>query len=146
MGKKKRPGSINDLVNSSYVTPVSIEQIRAIVKFLPIFENLKPKDLACMVDGHLQYHEAVYEFMAACHANGFVQRTFNWPAWAKRGERYIDDNILVAKTKLTTCVKLIMESVRYERFCDGHLEFVIKSGHISAVLRRLKQFASAPHT
>jgi hypothetical protein len=36
-----------------------------------------------------------------------------------------------------------MASVRYQRFCDGHIGEVIKSGHITAILRRLKQLADA---
>jgi hypothetical protein len=49
----------------------------------------------------------------------------------------------VDRARLTTCIKLIMASVRYQRFCDGHLGEVIKSGHITAVLRKLKQLADA---
>jgi len=45
--------------------------------------------------------------------------------------------------RLATCIKLITASLRYERFCDGHLGDVIKSGHIAAILRRLKQLADA---
>jgi len=95
------------------------------------------------VIGHLEYHPAVYEFMQACYDNAFVQRTFDWPAWAEEGSRYLNDPTLVASASLATCIKLIMASVRYERFCDGHLGEVIKSGHVAAILRRLEQLADA---
>jgi hypothetical protein len=55
----------------------------------------------------------------------------------------MSDPALVACARLTTCIKLITASLGYERFCDGHLEEVIKSGHIAAILRRLEQLASA---
>ena len=94
MRKTKESTSANDSVNLSSIKPVFAEQIRAIIKFLPIFENINPEDLArvvkppalaeeSLVIGHLEHHPAVYEFMQACYNNGFVQRTFNWPAWAK---------------------------------------------------------------
>lgn len=121
---------------------------------MPIFESINPEDLERPVKppelakgslevGRYEYHPAVDEFMQACYDNGFVQRTFDWPAWAKEGSRYVSDATLVASANLATCIKLIMASVRYERFCDGHLGEVIKSGHIAAILRRLEQFADA---
>jgi ADP-ribosyl-[dinitrogen reductase] hydrolase len=135
-------------VNPSWVKPFSRESIRAVVKFLPILESIGPEDLARIVKppalkedgfvvGHLEYHQAVHEFMRACYDNELVQ-PFDWPAWARQGRRYMSDPAFVASARLETCIKLIMASVRYERFCDGHLGEVIKSGHIAAILRRLE--------
>ena len=155
-------------MNPPSIKAVSAEQIRAVIKYLPIFENINPDDFAHMIPprettkkvsaakqqqtddgvyweaniGNLEYHQAVYEFMKACYANGFVQ-PFDWPAWAKEASRYMDDPALVASARLTTCIKLITASLRYERFCDGHLGEVLVSGHITAILRRLKQLADA---
>ena len=154
MRKTKNSTPANDSVNRSYVKAVSTEQIRAVVKFLPILESIKPEDLERAVKspelatdslevGRYEYHPAVYEFMQACYENGFIQRTFNWPAWAKAATPYLNDAAFIDRARLTTCIKLIMASVRYERFCDGHLGEVIKSGHITAILRRLKQLADA---
>lgn len=148
--KKSTP--TDDSVNPSWIKP-SIEQILAVTKFLSIMESINPEDLArvvkppafaedSLVVGHLEYHPAVYEFIRACYDHGLVQ-PFDWPAWAKQGRRYMSDPALVASARLATCIKLITASLRYERFCDGHLEEVIKSGHIAAVLRRLEQLASA---
>jgi hypothetical protein len=106
--------------------------------------NAKPPALAedKFVVGRSEYHPAVYEFMRACYDHGLVQ-PFDWPAWAREGRRYMSDLSLVASAKLTTCIKLITASLRYERFCDGHLGEVIKSGHIAAILRRLEKLADA---
>jgi hypothetical protein len=153
MRKTKNSTPANDSVNRSYVKAVSTEQICAVVKFLPILESIKPEDLERAVKspelatdslevGRYEYHPAVYEFMQACYENGFIrfiQRTFNWPAWAKAATPYLNDAAFIDRARLTTCIKLIMASVRYERFCDGHVGEVIKSGHIAAILRRLKQ-------
>jgi hypothetical protein len=152
--KIKKPTPANDSVNHSYVKAVSTEQIHALVKFLPILESIKPEDLERAVKsqepatdsleiGRYEYHPAVYEFMQACYENGFIQRTFNWPSWAKAATPYLNDAAFIDRARLTTCIKLIMASVRYQRFCDGHLGEVIKSGHITAILRRLKQLADA---
>jgi hypothetical protein len=39
----------NDSVNPACIKPVSTQQIQALIKFLPIFEDIKPEDLACVV-------------------------------------------------------------------------------------------------
>jgi hypothetical protein len=48
--------------------------------------------------------------MQACYENGFIQRTFNWPAWAKAATPYLNDATFIDRAKLTTCIKLIMDS------------------------------------
>jgi hypothetical protein len=46
MRKTKESTSANDSVNLSSIKPVSAEQIRAVIKFLPIFEDINPEDLS----------------------------------------------------------------------------------------------------
>jgi len=146
--------SADDSVNLDWVKPFSRERIRVVVKFLPILESIRPDELARVVKspedegdscvaGHLEYHPAVYEFMQACYDNGLVQ-PFDWQSWARVGRRYMSDSKLVASARLSTCIKLITASLRYERFCDGHLGGVIESGHITAILRRLEQLTHLP--
>lgn len=137
---------------TSFVKMVSAEQIQVVAKFLPIFENIDPDDFAHMIPppmiredvlvlGHIEYHGAVHEFMTACYENGFVQSSFDWVTWSKEGRRYMMDPTLVGSARLATCIKLITAHLRAERFCDGHLDDVLRSGHIIALLRRLQQFA-----
>jgi len=122
-----------------------------VIKFLPIFEAIGPNDFARIIHssdateeeptiGHLKYHPAVYEFMQVCFENGLVL-SFDWGAWSHEARRYMNDHLLVASADLETCVKLLTAHLRAERFCDGHLEGVLRSGHITAVLRRLKDFS-----
>ena len=70
-------------------------------------------------------------------------RSFHCHQVRSKRERHLPFAARFARHRLTTCIKLIMASVRYERFCDGHLGEVIKSGHIAAILRRLEQLADA---
>jgi Family of unknown function (DUF6508) len=124
-------------------------RIEAVIRFLPIFEAIGPNDFARIIHssdateeeptiGHLKYHPAVYEFMQACYENGLVL-SFDWGAWAVEARRYMGDPVLVASASLVTCVKLLTAHLRAERFCDGHLQEVLRSGHISAILQRLQQ-------
>jgi hypothetical protein len=126
-------------------------RIEAVTIFLPIFEAIGPDDFAQLlgssnvtgeipVMGHLEYHPAVYKFMDTCYENGMVL-SFDWGAWSDEAHRYMRDPQLVMSASLKTCIKLLTIHLRAERFCDGHLEGVLRSGHITAVLRRLQQFA-----
>jgi hypothetical protein len=89
--------------------------------------------------GHLEYHPAVHEFMLACYEGGLVL-SFDWGAWADEVRRYMRDPLLVASASLVTCIKLLTAHLRAERFCDGHLQNVLRSGHVVAILQRLQQF------
>ena len=100
-----------DSVSLSCINPVSAEQIRAVAKFLPIFENIKPDDFShsvrlpgqedvCYGVGFVESHPAVYEFIRACYDNGFVQ-SFDWPAWAGEAQQYMADPKLVASASFT---------------------------------------------
>jgi O-acetyl-ADP-ribose deacetylase len=124
--------------------------IEAITVFLPIFEAIAPDDFAQLLGssvgvgeipvlGHLEYHPAVYKFMDTCYENGMVL-SFDWGAWSDEAHRYMSVPQLVTSASLNTCMKLLTTHLRAERFCDGHLEGVLRSGHITAILRRLQQF------
>ncbi len=127
-------------------------RIEAVIKFLPIFEAMGSEDFARYCEsadateerlaiGHLEYHLAVHEFMLACYESGLVL-SFDWGAWSHEARRYMSDHLLVGSANLGTCAKLLTAHLRAERFCDGHLQEVLRSGHITAILRRLKQFAN----
>jgi hypothetical protein len=124
--------------------------IAAITVFLPIFEAIAPDDFAHLVGstdvageipfmGHLEYHPEVCKFMDACYENGMVL-SFDWGAWSDEAHGYMKDPRLVTCASLNTCMNLLTIHLRAERFCDGHLAEVLRSGHIIAILRRLQQF------
>jgi len=122
-------------------------RIEAVTKFLPKFETISPDNFARIIPssgeteegpvvGHLEYHPEVYKFMKTSYKNGLVLG-FDWGAWSHEALRYMNDPQLVRTASLTTCLKLLTAHLRAERFCDGHLQSVLKTGHITAVLRRL---------
>ena len=136
------------------VTPISIkhvskEQMLAVAKFLPVFENIKPEDFSksaplpenCSYGiGFVEFHPAVYEFINACYENEFVQ-SYDWTAWGRKARQYMADPSLVASARISTLVKLLTAHIRCERFCDGHLHSQFESGHLTAILRRLEELA-----
>jgi len=114
------------------------------VSFLPELLSI-PRDECAYWDtarfSH-RYHERIDAFQRPCYDNGLVQ-SFPWTLWSDECERYEADAELVALADLETCIKLITAHIRAERFADGHLAAVFRSGHIFAVLRRLKQLGDA---
>jgi hypothetical protein len=79
-----------DLVNHTPSNAISPEQLKAVIRFLPILEKISPDDLAhlvrlpdhedvCYGVGHIAFHPAVRNFIKACYENEFVQ-SFDWPA------------------------------------------------------------------
>jgi len=126
----------------------TVERIKTVANFLPDLEAIGPGHLARtirtpegdIVLGCVEYHPAVHKFEKACYENGFIQ-TFDWSAWAPTARRFMRNPELIASARLSTCIKLITAHIRCERLCDGHLQEVFSSGHISAILRRLLQLA-----
>lgn len=57
-------------------------------------------------------------------------------SWDEEAHIRVDDPDAVRSADLLTCRKLLTTHVRANRFSEGHLAGVIKSGHIAAVLLR----------
>jgi Family of unknown function (DUF6508) len=133
------------MISPTKPRPVTSNQIKAVAKFLPELEAIAPESLARAVRtpegaiflGCVEYHPAVRSFEKACYDNGLVQ-PFDWPAWASTARKYMRDPNLVASARFSTCIKLLTAHLRAERYCDGHLQVVLSSGHINAILRRLQ--------
>lgn len=62
--------------------------------------------------------------------------TFDWPAWQDEAQRFLDPEVVMTAS-LDEVRRLLTLHVRKERFCDGHLDGVIRSGHLTALLQRL---------
>ncbi len=72
---------------------------------------------------------------------------FDWPAWQDEAQRFVDPEVVRAAS-LDEVRKLLTLHVRQDRFDEGHFVDMIASGHISAVLRRLRELvrdAAGPH-
>lgn len=82
----------------------------------------------------------VSRFMDACYKNGFVVR-FNWEAWEAEARGYVQDPGRLKDADLALLRRLVTWHVRQNRFAKDHLATVIASGHIAAILGRLKALA-----
>jgi hypothetical protein len=153
MPKFRKPSPSNGMDIATFPAALTAAQTRAVGAFLPIFEGIardkfghweeSPRRTDGAIElGHFEYHPAVYAFEKACYENGLVY-SFDWVAWSDEAQRYINDPSLLSSADLATCIKLITTHLRKERFSEGHLGAVLQSGHIVAILRRLKQLAES---
>jgi hypothetical protein len=80
----------------------------------------------------------VDEFIKMLHRQNIII-PFDWRSWREEAERYQKDPKAPETADLLTLRKLLTVHVRAERFTEGHLASVFESGHIIAILCRLKQ-------
>ena len=84
----------------------------------------------------------VKEFISGLYERGLIIR-FNWGAWGEPGMNYVDNPELLANAPLIDCLKLLTSHVRADRFVEGHLAFVLENGHITNILRRMREIREA---
>jgi len=143
MGRAKQP---EDPQADAWPMPTA-RDIAAIVKLLPVFE--RPGFVAgeCMMpEGSTPYWDyvtEVREFEQALYKHKWVVEQFDWPAWLDQARLFNDHLELVAEADLVTIQKLFTTIVRQERFCEGTLDDAFESGLIVAMLRQVKEVASA---
>ena len=75
------------------------------------------------------------------HKSGVIH-PFDWGAWQSTAERLYRDPKELGCAQLPTLGKLLTLHVRKDRFCEGHLASMFKSGHITAILRRAAELRS----
>ena len=132
-------------INSSKLTAKNID---AVLKFLPIFQSKKftPGDWSKTHEsrkGNLSlpvynYNIKVDEFVETLYGEGFII-DFDWPGWQDQAERFYSNPELLKTADIVTIQMILTTHTRKERFCDGHLACLIRNGHISAILHRLKE-------
>jgi len=90
--------------------------------------------------GWVEYGETVIQFIEAVYdLAGVIPDGFNWVAWQSEAARYFDDPARLDAADIATCAQLLFVHVRKDRFCEGHLAAMLETGHIAAILRRLKE-------
>ncbi len=82
----------------------------------------------------MDFHEGLYK-------KGLII-PFDWGDW-KAGKNYLDNPELLAKAPLIDCLKLLTCHVRADRFNEGHLASVLENGHITDILRRMREIREA---
>lgn len=119
----------------------TLDQMDAVLSFLPVFEqnDFEPSRVEAP-RGEFPYHvhaRELSQFVRAVYESGFAFE-FDWPAWQEDARRYCDEPELLGTADLKVLRKLITLHVRKERFLEGHLPGMVRTGHIVAWLRRLK--------
>ena len=124
------------------VPEIGLQQIDAILKYLPIFE--KPDyQFGQWVEPegqfpYFSFSPEVDGFIDALRKQGIII-SFDWTSWREEAERCQTDAKALETADLLTLRRLLTVHVRAERFAEGHLASVFESGHITAILRRLEQ-------
>jgi len=124
------------------VPEIGLQQIDAILKYLPVFE--KPDyQFGRWVEPegqfpYFSFSPEVDEFIGTLHEQNMII-PFDWRRWSAEVKRYQSDPAALETADLLTLRKLLTAHVRADRFTEGHLANVFESGHITAILRRLKQ-------
>lgn len=86
--------------------------------------------------------ELVTRLVRLLYDHHFVLCGFPWMEW-QEGRRFAEDPTLLAAVDLETICKLLTAHARSDRFVEGHLEAMVRSGHIAAILRRLREIQQA---
>lgn len=128
--------------DTSELPPITALQIDAILPFLDRFEavGFSPGEWK-MPEGQFPWFsldDAVMEFHQTLYKNGWVTGAFNWTEWQESAQEYVDSPEKVGSADAVTIQKLFTTHVRADRFCEGHLASMFESGHIVALLRRLR--------
>ena len=124
------------------VPQIGLQQIDAILKYLPTFEK-ENYQFGQWVDPeggfpYFSFNPEVDGFIDALHKQDMII-PFDWTSWSEEAEHYQTDAEALETADLLTLCKLLTVHVRADRFVEGHLASVFENGHITAILRRLKQ-------
>ena len=121
---------------------ISIQQIDAILEYLPIFErrDFQPGQWVEREGQfpHFAFSPEVDEFVAALYQQNIII-PFDWRSWSEEAKRYQADPDALEASDLLTLRKLLTAHVRADRFVEGRLAGLFQSGHLTAILRRLKR-------
>lgn len=123
--------------------PLSLADMRAILSFLPVFEQLdfKPGEWQTPPGtlGYFDYAPVVLEFLSALSKHNFIF-PFDWPNW-QEGKQLIEHPERIQSANLSTLRRLLTLHVRADRFSEGHLARVFETGQMVMILRRIAEIA-----
>ena len=124
------------------VPEIGSRQLDAVLRFLPIFE--RPGYVFGewhSPEGQFPYYSMSREVMDFCQAlyDQQIVFSFDWPSWQDEAQRLYSDPAALERADLLTLRKLLTTHVRKDRFAEGHLAEMFECGHVTAILRRLKE-------
>jgi hypothetical protein len=120
---------------ASHIGP---QQIDAVLEFLPAFESPGYKFGEWTGSGYFSYSPEVDDWIRTLYEQNILL-PFDWTRWREEAQRYRSTPGALQTAGLLTLRKLLTTHVRADRFVEGHLASVLESGHVTAILRRLKQ-------
>jgi hypothetical protein len=91
---------------------------------------------------YVAYSQVVIDFIDGLYKRDLILN-FDWPNW-KRGKKLYYNPGLIAQASGTDCMKLITLCVRNDRFSEGFVMGALKSGVITACLKRLRKLYCSP--
>ncbi len=123
------------------IPEIGLQQIDAILAYLPVFEkqDYQPGHWVER-EGQFPYFAfspEVDRFIAALYRQSIII-PFDWRSWSDEAKRYESDPDALEASDLLTLRRLLTAHVRADRFVEGHLAGLFQSGHVTAILRRLK--------
>jgi hypothetical protein len=87
---------------------------------------------------YFSFSHEVDEFIDTLYKQDMII-PFDWRNWREEAQHYQTDPEALERADLLTLRKLLTVHIRTDRFAEGHLASVFESGHITAILHRLKQ-------
>ena len=136
-------GDMNDReepYSTEWWPEITDADIEAIVRFLPVFEQ-EGFDFGEVVSlSTCQFAPEVDEFIIALDEHNWVMVEFPWTDWMEEdGAKYRGSTDAVAEADLDDLRRILTAIARQERYRTGVILSCLKSGLISAILRRLKE-------
>lgn len=125
-------------MNENDAPDIGPQQLDRVLEFLSIFEGPGYKFGEWSDSGHFSYSAQVSDWLKTLYAHNILV-PFDWMSWKEEAQRYRSQPGTLQEADLLTLRKLLTAHVRADRFTEGHLASVLESGHITAILRRLKQ-------
>lgn len=69
--------------------------------------------------------------------NARIVYSFDWPEWQAEAERLYRDKKALQVASLADLRRLLTTHVRKDRFCEGHLDAMLRTGHLLAILEQV---------
>jgi hypothetical protein len=126
-------------------------RIAALVEFLPMLErrvagvwNGGQKN----ADGVIQmpwfeYSDDIDDFHRAVGQNGWIDTTFDWQSAGEWVRSFMDQPERLATATAEDIRRLLTAHFRADRFVEGHVASIVESGHMAAIVRRLRSLPTS---
>nr|WP_281354551.1 DUF6508 domain-containing protein [Pseudomonas akapageensis] len=91
-----------------------------------------------------QWNDKIYIFLRVLYATNFMS-PFNWmQEFSGNNRAVMQDASLLDTADAETVRKLLIAHVRADRFCEGHLNAIIRDGYLERALNRLRALNVSP--